>query len=73
MAKSNLFKTDIAFKKLATGKVHTRPDFSEFNEIYGSWLAETILPSRAAYAVRELPGGAKVEIVAEAFLGCGKK
>ena len=32
MAKSNLFKTDIAFKKLATGKVHTRPDFSEFNE-----------------------------------------
>ena len=22
-------------------------DFSEFNEIYGSWLAETILPSRA--------------------------
>ena len=30
--KSNLFKTDIAFKKLATGKVHTRPDFTEYNE-----------------------------------------
>lgn len=48
-------------------------DFSEFNDIYGSWLEGTVLPARAAYAVKELPGGAKVEIVAEAFLGCGKK
>lgn len=47
-------------------------DFSEFNDIYGSWLEGTVLPARAAYAVKELPGGAKVEIVAEAFLGCGK-
>ena len=48
-------------------------DFSEFNDIYGSWLEGTVLPARAAYAVKELPGGAKVEIVAEALLGCGKK
>ena len=48
-------------------------DFSEFNDIYGSWLAGTVLPARAAYAVKELPGGAKVEIVAEAFLGSGEK
>ena len=48
-------------------------DFSEFNNIYGSWLEGTVLPARAAYAVKELPGGAKVEIVAEAFLGSGKR
>ena len=48
-------------------------DFSEFNSIYGSWLEGTVLPARAAYAVKELPGGAKVEIVAEAFLGSGKR
>ena len=48
-------------------------DFSEFIDIYGSWLEGTVLPARAAYAVKELPGGAKVEFVAEAFLGGGKK
>ena len=48
-------------------------DFSDFNGVYGSWLEGTILPSRAAYAVKELPGGAKVEVVAEAFLGSGKE
>ena len=46
-------------------------DFSDFNEIYGGWLEGTILPARAAFAVKELPGQAKVEVVAEAFLGSG--
>ena len=46
-------------------------DFSDFNEIYGAWLDGTVLPARAAFAVKELPGGAKVEVVAEAILGCG--
>ena len=46
-------------------------DFSDFNEIYGKWLEGTVLPARAAFAVRELPGQAKVEVVAEAVLGSG--
>ena len=46
-------------------------DFSDFNEIYGKWLEGTILPARAAFAVKELPGQAKVEVVAEAVLGSG--
>jgi len=46
-------------------------DFSDFNEIYGEWLEGTVLPARAAFAVKELPGQAKVEVVAEAVLGSG--
>ena len=46
-------------------------DFSDFNEIYCEWLEGTVLPARAAFAVKELPGQAKVEVVAEAVLGSG--
>ena len=43
----------------------------EFNEVYAAWLEGTILPARAAYGVRELPAGAKVEVVARAVRGSG--
>ena len=64
-SKSDLMKVTVLLVDMA--------DFSEFNNIYGSWLEGTVLPARAAYAVKELPGGAKVEIIAEAFLGSGKR
>ena len=46
-------------------------EFGEFNEVYAAWLEGTILPARAAYGVRELPAGAKVEVVARAVRGSG--
>lgn len=45
--------------------------YSKINEIYGDWLGDSLPPSRAAYAVRDLPLGALVEIVCEAFRGSG--
>ena len=45
--------------------------YSKINEIYGDWLGDSIAPSRAAYAVSDLPLGALVEIVCEAFRGSG--
>ena len=46
-------------------------DFGDFNEVYASWLEGNILPARAAFAVKELPAGAKVEIIARAVRGSG--
>jgi len=46
-------------------------EFGEFNEVYAAWLEGTILPARAAYGVRELPAGAKVEVIARAVRGSG--
>jgi len=46
-------------------------EFGEFNEVYAAWLEDTILPARAAYGVKELPAGAKVEVVARAVRGSG--
>ena len=45
--------------------------YSRINEIYGEWLGDSIPPSRAAYAVSDLPVGALIEIVCEAFRGSG--
>lgn len=45
--------------------------YSKINEIYGEWLEDSIPPSRAAYAVSDLPVGALIEIVCEAFRGSG--
>jgi 2-iminobutanoate/2-iminopropanoate deaminase len=42
-------------------------NYKVINEIYGEWLEEIIPPSRAAYEVPNLPMGALVEIVCEAF------
>ncbi len=46
-------------------------EFGEFNDVYAAWLEGTILPARAAYGVRELPAGAKVEVIARAVRGSG--
>ena len=46
-------------------------EFGEFNDVYAAWLEGTILPARAAYGVKELPAGAKVEVVARAVRGSG--
>ena len=46
-------------------------EFGEFNDVYAAWLEGTVLPARAAYGVKELPAGAKVEVVARAVRGSG--
>ena len=46
-------------------------EFGEFNEVYAAWLEGTVLPARAAYGVKELPAGAKVEVVARAVRSSG--
>ena len=58
LVKVTVLMSDIAF-------------YSKINEIYGDWLGDSIAPSRAAYAVSDLPLGALVEIVCEAFRGSG--
>lgn len=37
-------------------------DYAEMNEAYGKWFSD-VFPARVAVAVKELPLGAKVEIV----------
>ncbi|RZD35733.1 MAG: reactive intermediate/imine deaminase [Methanobacteriota archaeon] len=68
LAEANSSKADLV---MVTVLLTDMADFGDFNEVYGAWLEGTILPARAAFAVRELPGGALVEIVAEAFRGSG--
>ena len=46
--------------------------FSVVNEIYSEWLGDSIPPARATYGVADLPGGALIEVVCEAFRGCGR-
>ena len=46
--------------------------FSTINEIYSEWLEDSMPPARATYGVEDLPGGALIEIVCEAFRGCGE-
>ena len=46
--------------------------FSTVNEIYSGWLGDSMPPARATYGVADLPGGALIEIVCEAFRGCGE-
>ena len=45
--------------------------YSTVNEIYSEWLEDEMPPSRAGYGVVDLPAGALIEIVCEAFRGCG--
>ena len=56
---------------MVTVLLENMSDFGDFNEVYASWLEGTILPARAAFAVKELPAGAKVEIIARAVRGSG--
>ena len=44
-------------------------DFAEVNEVYAKHFTGAVLPARAAFAVRDLPKGAKVEIELVAYKG----
>ncbi len=56
LVKVTVLMTDIGF-------------YGTINEIYSEWLDGTTPPARAAYEVPNLPAGALVEIVCEAFRG----
>ena len=47
LVKVTVLMSDIAF-------------YSKINEVYGEWISDSIAPSRAAYAVSDLPLGALV-------------
>ena len=59
LVKVTVLMTDIGF-------------YSTINEVYSEWLGDTMPPSRAAYEISRLPGGALVEIVCEAFRNSGE-
>jgi 2-iminobutanoate/2-iminopropanoate deaminase len=43
-------------------------DFADMNGIYADWLGDmAVKPARAAYEAGKLPGGARIEIVAQAI------
>ena len=44
-------------------------DFAAVNEVYAKYLNGETLPARAAFAVKALPAGAKVEIEMVAYGG----
>lgn len=44
-------------------------DFVAVNEVYAKHFTGAVLPARAAFAVRDLPKGAKVEIELVAYKG----
>ena len=44
-------------------------DFAAVNEVYAQYINGEILPARAAFAVRDLPKGVKVEIEMGAYNG----
>ena len=44
-------------------------DFAAVNEVYAKHFTGAVLPARAAFAVRDLPTGAKVEIELVAYKG----
>ncbi len=59
LVKVTILMTDIGF-------------YSTINQVYADWLGDTIPPARAAYEVSNLPGGALIEIVCEAFRNSGE-
>ena len=63
-SKSDLVKVTILMTTIAI--------YSIINQVYSDWLGDTIPPARAAYEVSNLPGGALVEIVCEAFRNSGE-
>ena len=56
VVKTTVFLADIA-------------DFAAVNEVYAKHFTGAVLPARAAFAVRDLPKGAKVEIELVAYKG----
>ena len=79
-ATSALAKIEVLLGEAGAGKgdlvmvmvlLENMAEFGEFNDVYAAWLEGTVLPARAAYGVKELPAGAKVEGVARAVRGSG--
>ncbi|MED6313379.1 MAG: RidA family protein [Candidatus Thermoplasmatota archaeon] len=79
-ATSALAKIEVLLGEAGAGKgdlvmvmvlLENMAEFGEFNDVYTAWLEGTVLPARAAYGVKELPAGAKVEVVARAVRGSG--
>ena len=79
-ATSALAKIEVLLGEAGAGKgdlvmvmvlLENMAEFGEFNDVYAAWLEGTVLPARAAYGVKELPAGAKVEVGARAVRGSG--
>ena len=79
-ATSALAKIEVLLGEAGAGKgdlvmvmvlLENMAEFGEFNDVYAAWLEGTVLPARAAYGVKDLPAGAKVEVVARAVRGSG--
>ena len=68
LAAANSSKTDLVKVTVLLADIGFYP---KVNEIYSEWLGDVMPPARAAYGVADLPGGALIEIVCEAFRGCG--
>ena len=61
MTFDNAVKTTVLLSDIA--------DFAAVNEVYAKYIGGEILPARAAFAVRDLPKGVKVEIEMVAYKG----
>ena len=61
MTFDNAVKTTVLLTDIA--------DFAAVNEVYAQYINGEILPARAAFAVRDLPKGVKVEIEMVAYKG----
>ena len=68
LAAANSSKADLVKVTVLLADIGFYP---KVNEIYSEWLGDVMPPARAAYGVADLPGGALIEIVCEAFRGCG--
>ncbi len=68
LAAANSSKADLVKVTVLLADIGFYP---KVNEIYSEWLGGAMPPARAAYGVADLPGGALIEIVCEAFRGCG--
>ncbi len=61
MGFDNAVKTTVLLSDIA--------DFAAVNEVYAQYINGEVLPARAAFAVRDLPKGVKVEIEMVAYKG----
>lgn len=61
MSLNDVVKTTVLLADIA--------DFAAVNEVYAKHFTGAVLPARAAFAVRDLPKGAKVEIELVAYKG----
>ena len=68
LAAANSSKADLVKVTVLLADIES---YSTVNEIYSEWLGDAMPPARAAFGVADLPGGALIEVVCEAFRGCG--